>query len=74
VTYDALASVVLVLTGQRGRDFVGRLVAMIIVGKIDDAHLRIKARYPAGAGAELAPVYDFHSLTVYDRFRFTPSR
>lgn len=72
-TYDGLAAAVLEVVGEAGyRDFVRRLVAMIIVGNTD-AHLKNWAfRYPAGRRVELAPVYDFHSLTVYDRFRYAP--
>ena len=45
---------------------------MIIVGSTD-AHLKNWAfRYPVAREVELAPVYDFHSLTVYDRFRYAP--
>lgn len=72
-TYDGLAAAVLDVVGESGhREFVRRLVAMIIVGNTD-AHLKNWAfRYLPGGGVDLAPVYDFHSLTVYDRFRFAP--
>ena len=72
-TYDGLAAAVRAVVGERGyREFVRRLVAMLIVGNTD-AHLKNWAfRYPVSREVELSPVYDFHSLTVYDRFRYAP--
>lgn len=72
-TYDSLAAAVLALTGDQGyREFVRRLVAMVVVGNTD-AHLKNWAlRYPGPGRVELAPVYDFHSLSIYDRFRYAP--
>jgi len=72
-SYDGLAAVILQVVGMSGyEDFVRRLVAMLIVGNTD-AHLKNWALiYPDGRTARLAPVYDFHSLTVYDQYRHTP--
>lgn len=70
-SYDGLASAVLQVAGLPAyREFVRRLVAMIVVGNTD-AHLKNWAfRYPAGREVHLAPVYDFHSLTVYGQYRY----
>jgi len=72
-SYDGLAAVILQVVGMRGyEDFIRRLVAMLIVGNTD-AHLKNWALiYPDGRSAQLAPIYDFHSLTIYDRYRYTP--
>jgi serine/threonine-protein kinase HipA len=72
-THDGLAAVILNLTGIDGYlEYVRRLVAMLIVGNTD-AHLKNWALiYPDGRSAALSPVYDFHSLTIYDRYRYTP--
>ena len=65
-TYDSLAKVVLGLIGQAGYEaFIERLAAMLVVGNID-AHLKNWALiYPDGRTTSLAPIYDFHSLTIY---------
>lgn len=72
-SYDTLAAAIRQLTGQVGYDeFVRRIVAMLLVGNTD-AHLKNWAvTYPDGRTAELSPVYDFHSLTVYQRYRWAP--
>ncbi|HEX9198950.1 MAG TPA: HipA domain-containing protein [Acidobacteriaceae bacterium] len=72
-TYDSLAVVIRQLTGMDGyADYVRRLTAMLIVGNTD-AHLKNWALvYYDGRTPSLAPMYDFHSLTVYDRYRYTP--
>lgn len=72
-TYDSVGRVVRYLTGIDGfLAYVDRLAAMVITGNTD-AHLKNWAlRYPDGRTPQLAPVYDFHSLTVYDRFRYAP--
>jgi serine/threonine-protein kinase HipA len=72
-TYDSLAGVVRYLTGPAGyRDYVARLTAMIITGNVD-AHLKNWALvYRDGRTPGLAPVYDFHSLTVYGPYRHAP--
>ena len=72
-SYDGLAAVLLQVVGMPGyEDFIRRLVAMLIVGNTD-AHLKNWALiYPDGRSAQLAPIYDFHSLTIYDRYRYTP--
>jgi serine/threonine-protein kinase HipA len=72
-TYDSLGAVIHALTGEAGlRDYVRRLVAMLVVGNTD-AHLKNWALlYPDGRTPTLAPVYDFHSLTVYSRYRYQP--
>lgn len=72
-TYDTLADVVNILTGEAGyHDFVRRLTAMLVTGNVD-AHLKNWAFiYRDGRTPELAPVYDFHSLTVYQPYRYTP--
>ncbi len=72
-TYSTMGAVILHLTGNGGFEaFLSRLVAAVIVGNVD-AHLKNWAiYYPDGRTPTLAPVYDFHSLTVYQRFRYTP--
>lgn len=72
-SYDALGAIVRQLVGTQGfEDFVGRIVAMILVGNTD-AHLKNWAFiYPDGREPALAPVYDFHSLTVYSNYRYAP--
>lgn len=45
---------------------------MLVVGNTD-AHLKNWALiYPDGLTPRLAPLYDFHSLTVYDTYRYAP--
>jgi serine/threonine-protein kinase HipA len=45
---------------------------MLVVGNTD-AHLKNWALiYPDGRAARLAQVYDFHSLTIYGQYRYTP--
>lgn len=45
---------------------------MLVVGNTD-AHLKNWALiYPDDVNPALSPVYDFHSLTVYSRFRYAP--
>jgi serine/threonine-protein kinase HipA len=72
-TCDNVGAAVRALLGEQGfRDYVRRLVAVVITGNTD-AHLKNWAlRYADGRTPMLAPVYDFHSLTVYRRFRFAP--
>jgi serine/threonine-protein kinase HipA len=72
-TYDSLGIIVAQLTGPDGlRDYVRRLVAMLVVGNTD-AHLKNWALvYPDRRVPVLAPVYDFHSLTVYTHYRHQP--
>ena len=72
-TYDSLGQVIRGLTGRRGYlDYVRRLTAMIVTGNTD-AHLKNWAfRYLDGRTPSLAPVYDFHSLTVYTSFQYQP--
>jgi serine/threonine-protein kinase HipA len=72
-TYDSLATIVRELTGVDGyADFVRRLAAMIIIGNTD-AHLKNWAFiYYEGCTPSLAPVYDFHSLTIYSRYQYSP--
>ncbi|WKU04805.1 type II toxin-antitoxin system HipA family toxin [Micromonospora sp. HUAS LYJ1] len=73
VSYDTLAAAVRQLTGDSGyHDFVCRLVAMLVVGNTD-GHLKNWAiSYPDGRTPRLTPVYDFHSLSVYSRYRWAP--
>lgn len=73
VTYDSLATVIRQLTGELGyQEYVRRLVAMIVVGNTD-AHLKNWALiYRDGRTPSLAPVYDFHSLTIYNQYRYAP--
>ncbi|WP_431905059.1 type II toxin-antitoxin system HipA family toxin [Micromonospora carbonacea] len=73
VSYDTLASAIRQLAGKDGYDdFIRRLVAMLVVGNTD-AHLKNWALiYRDGRTADLAPVYDFHSLTVYRPYRYQP--
>lgn len=70
-TYDSLASAMLRLIGQHGYEtYVERLVAMLVVGNID-AHLKNWALiYLDGRTPSLAPIYDFHSLTVYTHYLY----
>jgi serine/threonine-protein kinase HipA len=72
-TYDGLARVIRNLTGRIGYlTFVRRLVAMIVIGNTD-AHLKNWALlYSDGRTPSLAPVYDFHSLTVYQTYQYQP--
>ena len=72
-TYDSMGRVVSILLGQEGfRAYIDRLVAAIVVGNTD-AHLKNWALcYPDGRSPALAPVYDFHSLTLYNRFKYAP--
>lgn len=72
VTYDTLGHAVLRLTGTAGyTDYLRRLVAMLVTGNTD-AHLKNWAlRYSDGRTPSLAPVYDFHSLTIYSQYRYT---
>lgn len=71
-TYDTLATAVRYLTGDEGYDdFIARLAAMLLTGN-NDGHLKNWAFiYRDRRTAELAPVYDFHSLTVYRPYRYT---
>jgi len=73
VTYDSLGLTIKRLTGDVGfAEYVRRLAAMVIVGNTD-AHLKNwSIIYPDGRTPALAPVYDFHSLTVYSRYRHMP--
>jgi serine/threonine-protein kinase HipA len=70
-TYDSLTKAILNLIGQNSYEtFIERLVAMLVVGNLD-AHLKNWALiYLNGHTASLAPIYDFHSLTVYGRYRY----
>jgi serine/threonine-protein kinase HipA len=70
-TYDTLAKAILNLMGQVGYEtFIERLAAMLVVGNLD-AHLKNWALiYLDGRTASLAPVYDFHSLTVYSHYLY----
>jgi serine/threonine-protein kinase HipA len=65
-TYDSLARAMKAILDQAGYEsYIERLVAMLIVGNID-AHLKNWGLiYKDGRTPSLAPVYDFHSLTVY---------
>ncbi|MBO4206732.1 type II toxin-antitoxin system HipA family toxin [Micromonospora echinofusca] len=72
VTYDSLGRAVRQLTGEAGyTDYIRRLVAMLVTGNTD-AHLKNWAlRYQDGRTPALAPVYDFHCLTVYRPYRYS---
>jgi serine/threonine-protein kinase HipA len=72
-TYDSTGRAITALLGPPGLEaYVKRLVAAVVVGNID-AHLKNWALiYPDGRTPALAPVYDFHSLTVFSRFRYQP--
>jgi serine/threonine-protein kinase HipA len=72
-TYDSMGTVVSRLLGEEGlRAYLERLVAMVITGNTD-AHLKNWSLwYPDGQTPQLAPVYDFHSLTIYTRYRYAP--
>jgi len=72
ISYDTMGLAIRHLIGERGLlAYLGRLAAAVLVGNTD-AHLKNWAlSYPDGRSPELAPVYDFHSLTVYgSRFRY----
>lgn len=73
VSYDGLAAAIRQLTGDDGyQQFVRRLVAMLVAGNTD-AHLKNWAlTYPDRRTPRLSPVYDFHSLTVYQPYRYAP--
>lgn len=68
-TYEGLGRAVRTLVGEQGfADFVRRLVAMVLMGNTD-AHLKNWAIiYPDRVTPGLAPVYDFHSTTIYSKF------
>ncbi|MFI6780985.1 type II toxin-antitoxin system HipA family toxin [Micromonospora sp. NPDC050276] len=72
-SYDSLAAAIRQLTGDEGyHDFIARLAALLIVGNTD-GHLKNWAiRYADGRTPHLAPVYDFHSLSVYSPYRWAP--
>ncbi|MFI5907385.1 HipA domain-containing protein [Dactylosporangium sp. NPDC051541] len=72
-SYDGLGAVIARLCGSAGFiDFVRRLTAMVVIGNTD-AHLKNWAlRYADGQTPGLAPVYDFHSLTIYSQYRYQP--
>ncbi|WP_306836203.1 type II toxin-antitoxin system HipA family toxin [Catenuloplanes nepalensis] len=72
-TYDTVGGVIRLLAGESDFEaYVDRLVAMIVTGNTD-GHLKNWALwYPDGVMPRLAPVYDFHSLSVYQRFRYQP--
>ncbi|MQA24942.1 MAG: type II toxin-antitoxin system HipA family toxin [Micromonosporaceae bacterium] len=72
-TYDSLGLIVHRLAGGNGYlEYVRRLAAMVVVGNTD-AHLKNWALiYPDGRTPALSPVYDFHSLTVYQTYRYAP--
>ncbi|MFF0317106.1 type II toxin-antitoxin system HipA family toxin [Micromonospora sp. NPDC005252] len=72
-SYDSLAAAIRQLTGDSGyHDFIARLVALLVVGNTD-GHLKNWAiRYADGRTPHLAPVYDFHSLSLYSNFRWAP--
>ncbi|MEH1028981.1 HipA domain-containing protein [Micromonospora profundi] len=72
-SYDSLAAAIRQLTGDDGyHDFITRLVALLVVGNTD-GHLKNWAiRYADGRTPHLAPVYDFHSLSVYSTYRWAP--
>ncbi len=73
ITYDSLGNAILSLMGDTGySEYVERLVAMLIIGNTD-AHLKNWGIiYLDGRTPSLSPVYDFHSLTVYTRYRYGP--
>jgi serine/threonine-protein kinase HipA len=70
-SYETVGATIGALVGVGGFDeYLRRLVAMLLTGNTD-AHLKNWALiYPDGRQPELAPVYDFHSLTVYTQFRY----
>ena len=72
-SYDTVAAAIYQMIGESGyAEYVRRLVAMLVTGNTD-AHLKNWALiYPDGRTPSLAPVYDFHSLTVYTRYRYAP--
>lgn len=72
-SYDGLAAAIYHLVGEIGYfDYIDRLIAMLVIGNTD-AHLKNWALiYPDGHTPKLAPVYDFHSLTIYRSYRYAP--
>ncbi|HET8641587.1 MAG TPA: type II toxin-antitoxin system HipA family toxin [Pseudonocardiaceae bacterium] len=72
-TYDSVAATIRQLAGEvHYADFITRLAAMLVTGNTD-AHLKNWALiYPDGRTPALAPVYDFHCLTIYSRYLFAP--
>ena len=70
-TYDSLARAMKILLGEAGYEsYIERLVAMVITGNID-AHLKNWGLiYKDGRTPSLAPIYDFHSLTVYSHYLY----
>jgi len=73
VTYDTLAEAILSFAGGAGYvEYIERLVAILVIGNID-GHLKNWAViYSDGRTPSLAPVYDFHCLTIYGRYRYSP--
>jgi serine/threonine-protein kinase HipA len=73
VTYDGIAAVLLRISGVPAyEEYLRRLVAMVITGNTD-AHLKNWAViYPDGRTAHISPAFDFHSLSVYQAYRYTP--
>jgi serine/threonine-protein kinase HipA len=71
VSYDSMGAVIRTLTGDAGyTEYIRRLVAMLVTGNTD-AHLKNWAiRYLDGQTPALSPVYDFHSLTIYQPYRY----
>ncbi|MFI5911360.1 type II toxin-antitoxin system HipA family toxin [Dactylosporangium sp. NPDC051541] len=72
-TCDNVGAAIHGLLGDEGYfDYVRRLVAVVVTGNTD-AHLKNWGlRYLDGRTPALSPVYDFHALNVYRRFRYAP--
>jgi serine/threonine-protein kinase HipA len=71
VTYDTLGKAIFSLMGETGySEYIERLVAMLVIGNTD-AHLKNWViAYLDGLTPSMSPIYDFHSLTIYTRYRY----
>ena len=64
--YETLASFIYTLTGEDGlRQFIRRLVFLVISGNGDAHHKNWSILYPDGITAELSPAYDLVSTIQY---------
>jgi serine/threonine-protein kinase HipA len=65
-SYETIARIVLALTGEPGlRQFLRRLVFVVVSGNGDAHHKNWSLLYPDGLTAVLSPAYDFVSTIAY---------
>jgi serine/threonine-protein kinase HipA len=73
ITYDTLGRAVMSFSGADAyTEYVERLAAMLIVGNIDGHLKNWSVMYSDGRTPSLSPIYDFHSLTFYGTYRYSP--